>query len=232
MLVKTLTADVKDVDEKGQVKFQFSQFDFIDSDKDITYSGAFVKTMQENRKRIKHFKNHIRNQTPGVIKDLYETKEGAFAVTQLILGDGTKGDPGTTLAWDTYSEYKAGAITEHSYGYDIIKADPRTTINGIEGVQGLRELKLDEVTSLNAWGASEMTPTLDVKNLKESDLDSVVSLLKKLESLKKGDFSDEYFAKLENKIAAVQKYLTSLREPPVHSLEPVEYILQHSKMFN
>ena len=218
MLIKSISSEVKDVDEaRGIVKFYFSIFGNIDSDGDITMQGAFAKTIKENFKRIKHFKNHSRWDAPGVIQELYEDNTGGVAVSKLILD--------SQLGKDTFAEYKAGAITEHSFGYEIMKSEFEDIEN--RRVQKLLELKLNEVSSLTAWGANALTETLDVKNEKE-----LFAYLEKLESLKKGDFSDEYFAKLENKIAAVQKYLTSLREPPVHSLEPVEYILQHSKMFN
>jgi len=217
MLVKSVSSEVKDLDEKGLVKFYFSFFDNVDSDGDITHKGAFTKSIKENRKRIKHFKNHHWTETPGVLKELYEDEKGAIAVSQLILG--------TQLGKDTYEEYRAGAITEHSFGYEIVNSD-KETIEEKE-VQHLRELKLDEVSSLNSWGANEMTDTLDVKNQ-----DQVMKFLESLEALKKGEFSDEYFEKLENKIAVVQKYLESLREPPQHSIEPVDYILKHSRVLN
>lgn len=197
MLTKTLSAEVKDMD-KGLVKFQFSMFDFVDTDQDITRKGAFKRTMKNNFNRIKHFKNHDRWSAPGVIKELFETEEGAFAVSQLILG--------STLGKDTYEEYKAGAITEHSYGYDIMKANQITVED--KQVQELVELRLKEVSSLTAWGASEHTPTLEVKNEKE-----IMNYLEELEQLKKGDFSDEYFKELYNRIAVVTEYLKALSDP-------------------
>jgi len=226
MLVKSITAEVKDLDEKGMVKFYFSVFGNVDSDRDITEKGAFAKTISDwknsNKKRIRHFKNHRWDQTPGVLQDLFEDDKGGVAVSKLILG--------TQLGKETYEEYKAGAITEHSFGYEIVASNFEDSDGG--KIQHLTELKLEEVSSLNSWGANAMTDTLDVKNLKEADLDKVIALLEKLEALKKGDFTDEYFEKLENKIVAVQKYLASLREPLKHSIEPVEYILEHSRVLN
>ena len=215
MLVKSITAEVKDLDEKGMIKFYFSVFGNLDSDRDITEPGAFAKTISDwknsNKKRIRHFKNHRWDQTPGVLQDLFEDDKGGVAVSKLILG--------TQLGKETYEEYKAGAITEHSFGYEIIESEWEDI--GGEKIQHLKQLKLEEVSSLNSWGANAMTDTLDVKNLKEEDLDKVIALLEKLEALKKGDFTDAYFEKLENKIAAVQKYLASLKEPLKHSIEPV-----------
>lgn len=221
MLTKTISADVKDIDEKGMVKFYFSIFGNIDSDGDITEKGAFAKTIADwknsNKKRIRHFKNHRWDQTPGVLQDLFEDEKGGIAISKLILG--------TQLGKETHEEYKAGAITEHSFGYDIIESEFEETEGG--KIQHLKQLKLEEVSSLTAWGANEMTDTLDVKNE-----DQVIKILEKLESLKKGDFSDAYFEKLEIKIAAVQKALASLREPPTHSDEPIKLILEHSTLFN
>jgi len=224
MLFKSISAEVKDLDEKGMVKFYFAFFGNVDSDGDITEKGAFSKTIADwknsNKKRIRHFKNHRWDQTPGVLQDLFEDEKGGVAVSKLILG--------TQLGKETYEEYKAGAITEHSFGYDIIESE----FEEVEGgkIQHLKQLKLEEVTSLNSWGANPLTEVLDVKTLKE---DQIIAILEKLESLKKGDFSDEYFEKLEIKIAAVQKYLESLREPKSFTLsEPVEYALKHSTLFN
>ena len=217
-MIKTISAEVKDIDEKGLVKFYFSIFGNEDSDGDITHKGAFLKTIEENFKRIKHMKNHRWDQTPGVLKELLEDDKGAIAISQLILG--------STLGKDTYAEYKAGAITEHSFAYDIMKSDFED-ING-RRIQHLRELKLDEVSSLNSWGANALTETIDVKNE-----DQVIKYLESLEKSKKGDFSDNYFEKLEIKIAAVQKHLESLREPDMSTLtEPIKRALQHSALFN
>lgn len=223
MLTKTITAEIKELDDKGLVKFYFSYFGNVDADGDITEPGAFAKTISDwknsSKKRIKHFKNHRWDQTPGVLQDLYEDEKGGVAVSKLILG--------TQLGRDTYEEYKAGAISEHSFGYDVIDS-VQETIDGERQIRRLKELKLEEVSSLNSWGANSMTDVLDVKNE-----DQVIKLLEKLESLKKGDFTDSYFEKLENKIAAVQKVLKSLRRPDTfHLPESIETALKHSALFN
>ena len=220
-LIKSIQAEVKDIDDKGLVKFYFSVFGNLDSDGDIVEKGAFLKTINDwktaNKKRVRHFKNHRWDQTPGVLQELYEDDKGAVAVSQLILG--------TQLGKETYEEYRAGAIDQHSFGYDIIKSEWEGEDK--DKVQRLMELKLNEVSSLNSWGANLETSTIDIKNQ-----DQVIEYLAKLEKLKKGDFSDNYFEKLETKIAAVQAHLASLREPGDHSDEPIKRILQHSALFN
>jgi HK97 family phage prohead protease len=221
MFTKSITAEVKDLDDKGLVKFYFSIFSNIDLDNDITEPGAFAKTISDwkssNKKRIRHFKNHRWDQTPGVLQDLYEDEKGGVAVSRLILG--------TQLGKETYEEYKAGAITEHSFGYDIIESFFEETENG--KIQHLKQLKLEEVSSLNSWGANAMTDVIDMKNK-----DQIMKLLEKLENLKKGDFTDQYFEKLEIKIAAVQKVLKPLAKPGNHFAEPIKTALKHSTLFN
>lgn len=221
MLTKTVSAEIKDLDEKGLVKFYFSIFGNTDSDRDIIEPGAFAKTISDwknaKKKRIKHFKNHRWDQVPGVLQDLFEDEKGGVAVSQLALN--------TITGKDTYEEYRAEIITEHSFGYEIVASNFEETDAG--KIQHLTELKLEEVSSLTAWGANALTDVLDVKNQ-----DQVLGVLEKLESLKKGDFSDEYFEKLEDKIAAVQKVLQSLREPGDHSQEPILDLFRHSSLFN
>ena len=111
---KVFTGEVKELDEKGIVTFYFNAFDNVDSDNDMSRKGAFIKTMSDQKGRVKHFKNHNIYQTPGVIKELGEDSRGAWARSALIMS--------TTLGRETYEEYKAGAITEHSFGYDVIKS--------------------------------------------------------------------------------------------------------------
>ena len=223
MLIKSISAEVKDIDEKGLIKFYFSVFGNVDSDNDITEKGAFTKTINDwkgaNRKQIRHFKNHRWDKTPGVLQELFEDDKGAVAVSQLILG--------TQLGKETHEEYKAGAIDQHSFGYEVIKSEMEERENGKIQIQHLIELKLNEVSSLNSWGANDQTFTLDVKNQ-----DQVIKYLDTLEALKKGDFTDTYFEKLEQKIAAVHRHLVSLTEPSNHSDEPIMRALKHSTLFN
>ena len=179
---KHLSFDLKDDNDKGEIAFYFSKFDVKDSDKDIVQKGAFKRTSQ-NIKRIKHAYNHNIYQIPGVIKSIQEDDKGAFAVSQLALK--------TKLGNDVYEQYKAGIITEHSYGFDIIKTekdeDKEATL--------IKEIKLYEVSSLTAWGANEHTNVIDIKSM-----DYLEMLLK----------MDKYDDKIVIKIKEVLNYLQSL----------------------
>ena len=145
---KKLEYDIKDIDDKRIVTFYYNAFGNEDSDGDITNESTHTKTQKEGIKRVKHFKNHNYTLTPGVIKELGTDSFGAWARSQLIMK--------TQLGADTYEEYKAGAITEHSFGFDILSRDK-------EDKRLITEVKLWEVSSLSHWGANEMTPVIDIK---------------------------------------------------------------------
>lgn len=210
---KTVDLEVKDVDEKGQVLFYFSAFGIKDSDGDITRKGTFTKTINENIKRIKHLKNHNTTQTPGVIKEMGEDEYGAWALSQLILK--------TQLGKDTYEEYKAGAITEHSYGYDTIKEKEDTELKA----NILEELKVYELSSLNFLGANPDTYTVDVKNEKQLLLE-----FDKLLKLKQGDFTDEYLEKIETKMKQIIEHIESLHTEGPSPFDAVRYLRENLKM--
>ena len=201
-MIKSLVRELKDIDSKGFVRFYFNAFEIEDSDGDITEKGSFKKSMQENRARIKHFKNHNINLVPGVIKELGEDTIGAWAGSQLILK--------TQLGSDTYEEYKAGAITEHSFGFDVVKRDE-------EDKKRLVEMKLHEVSSLTHWGANQFTPVIDVKDEKQ-----LLKELDKLCKLSKGDFTDDYLLGVETKINEILKHLQSLKNEPLSTEGPLD----------
>jgi len=214
--LKICDKGLKDLDEKGTVTFYFNAFDNVDSDNDVTRKGAFSKTMNDNKGRIKHFKNHNIYQTPGVIKELGEDEIGAWARSQLIIG--------TQLGKDTYEEYKAGAITEHSFGYDILKS-----LKNPQGYRELTEVRLWEVSSLTAWGANEKTPMVDVKNEK-----ALMDELDKLCRLAKGDFTDEYLDKVQKKIDEILTHLKTLKtttfEPGDKPFNGIVYLKNNLKL--
>lgn len=217
--LKVYSGGVKDLDEKGIVTFYFNAFDNVDSDKDMTRPGAFVKTITDNKGRIKHFKNHNIYQSPGVIKEMGEDTSGAWARSALILG--------TQIGRETYEEYKAGAITEHSFGYDVIKSTKNPA-----GYRELTELKVWEVSSLNAWGANQNTPMIDVKNEKE-----LLLQLELLLKLSKGDFTDSYLEQLEKKINEISGHLITLKtstpsEPGDKPLDVLAYLKTNCKILN
>jgi len=202
MLTKSNNFELKDFDQKkGIVTFYFSAFGNRDSDGDVIENGAFKKTFEENMSRIKHFKNHDPYKTPGRILELQEDTKGAYAISQLVK---------TTLGRDTLIEYEEGIITEHSMGFNVIKEE----IDQFEGVNKIKELRLWEVSSLNAWGANSMTNTVGVKSASE-----IIELIKKLNKvLTNTNISDEGGERLQKELKTLSELLKSL-DPP-EAVEP------------
>lgn len=221
--IKRFEGGVKDIDEKGIVTFYFSAFNNFDSDNDKTLPGAFLKTFSENKDRVRHFKNHDSRLAAGVIKELGEDSYGAWARSQLILG--------TQTGRDTYEEYKAGAIKEHSFGYEYIKYSDQPDPNDkYRRLRTVSEYKLWEVSSLTSWGANELTSVIDVKNEK-----SISEYLDMLMKLQKGQFTDEYLLQVESKMNECLQYLqtlktTTLNKPEDEPFDAIKYLQDNLKI--
>lgn len=157
MLYKGGNTEIVDVDEKGTVVFYASIFGNKDSYRDIVMPGAFSKTIAENGKNIKHYKNHDGRQMPGVITELEEDAKGLKAKSNLILG--------TQVGRETYEEYKAmaaaGKSMPHSFGYWTIKSD----YDKFRDANLLRELKVEEVSTLTLRPANDEAVMVAIKSM-------------------------------------------------------------------
>ncbi len=204
-IYKSNEAKVKDVDtKKGLVKAFYTVFGNIDSDKDIVEPGASAKTIRERgpegSDRIKHFKWHDVREVPGRLQELGEDEFGGWFVSKMS---------NSTLGKDTLIQYQEGIISEHSFGFQIIKEDEDES-----GINHIREFKLWEVSSLTAWGANSLTRTDYVKDIKDEK-----ELLKAIETITKhlqvGRFSDELLSNLEQKYTDLTIIYNSLitKEP-------------------
>jgi HK97 family phage prohead protease len=216
-LYKPSIIELKDFDQKkGLVTFYFASFETRDSDNDIIEQGAYKKTIEENKARLKHFKNHNPLQVPGVITRIEEDTKGAFSTSQLAK---------TTLGRDTLIEYEAGIITEHSQGFNTIQEEFDT----MEGVNRIKEIRLWEVSSLTHWGANENTPTVDVKSLSDP--------IKMFESLNyilhKSQISDERGEKLNELYNELGTFIKSLGEDqPPKGTEDKKPIIEDVDLLN
>lgn len=216
-LYKPSTIELKDFDQnKGLVTFYFAAFGNRDSDNDIIEQGAYKKTIEENKARLKHFKNHNPLEVPGVVTRIEEDTQGAFATSQLAK---------TTLGRDTLIEYEAGIITEHSQGFNTINEEFDT----MEGVNRIKEIRLWEVSSLTHWGANENTPTVDVKSLSDP--------IKMFESLNyilhKSQISDERGEKLNELYNELGTFIKSLGEDqPPKGTEDKKPIIEDVDLLN
>lgn len=173
---KNLPALVVDTDEKeGIVTEIVAVFGNIDDGGDIIHPGAFKKTIVENFHRVKVLDQHktdsvlrvigkplslreiSKNELPKELKDRYPDAVGGLeAKTQYLID--------TPEGLGVFKRIDKGAVTERSFGYDIVQADVSKVV--VEGktkvVTNLRELRLWEISPV-IWGMNPATMTVDVK---------------------------------------------------------------------
>jgi uncharacterized protein len=192
-ILKSFEQSVKDVDTvQGIVSGYFSKFGNKDSDGDIIQKGSYTKTIQENFKRIKHLLDHDRTKAVGVIQELKEDDYGLYYVSKA--GRHTLGQDFLKMAED-------GIITEHSVTIVPIKQKQSEELKA----NIITEVKMMEGSSLQFWGANEMTPIVGVKS--ESDLFDLINVLEK--ALRNGTYSDETFKQIEKRYNGLKDIFTS-----------------------
>jgi len=201
---KNLSQGIADVDvKKGIVTGYFSSFDNMDSDGDVIRKGAFTKTINENFARVRHLLDHDATKAVGKIQLLQEDQKGLYYESKAGRH---------TLGRDFLLMVEDGLITEHSIGFVTIKQKNMGSFNEIS------EVKLYEGSSLQGWGANEMTPITGMKNF-ETVSQMMDNILK---AIKNGKYTDETFAKLELQFLQLQKELAELKEASVETPEPSE----------
>jgi HK97 family phage prohead protease len=201
---KNLSQGIADVDvKKGIVTGYFSSFDNMDSDGDVIRKGAFTKTINENFARVRHLLDHDATKAVGKILLLQEDQKGLYYESKAGRH---------TLGRDFLLMVEDGLITEHSIGFVTIKQ------KNMGGYNEISEVKLYEGSSLQGWGANEMTPITGMKNF-ETVSQMMDNILK---AIKNGKYTDETFAKLELQFLQLQKELAELKEASVETPEPSE----------
>jgi hypothetical protein len=204
LIYKNLNQGISDVDvKKGIVTGYFSSFDNMDSDGDVIRKGAFTKTIQENFQRVRHLLDHDATKAVGKILSLNEDNKGLYYESKAGRH---------TLGRDFLLMVEDGLINEHSIGFVTIKQKKQGHYNEIS------EVKLYEGSSLQGWGANEMTPITGMKSY-ESVSQMMDNILK---AIKNGKYTDETFAKLELQLLQLHKELESFKELSVETPEPSE----------
>lgn len=218
---KNVIASVSDLDEeKGIVVVAANAIGNIDAHKDISLPGSFTKTLSENFKRVKWFKNHNQNELIGV--PIEGSEDGNYLK---IKG---KINLDKELGRDIYADYKLyaefGRTLEHSIGVDAIKKE---TKNGIRNVS---EWKLWEYSTLTNWGANENTPMLSMKAAYTQE--DLVSEIEWLEiKLRKGDFTDNKFIQIESQLKSL-KTLVMKPSNDTSKTQPLTTIIAAIDTFN
>ena len=192
-------SSIYDLDEKqGIVKIRVSAFGNVDSYNDIMDKKAFNKTISDfksaGRSRIKHLKNHDWTDLLGLPLEMTASNSGLDIVSKMnIQKQSVK---------DVYADYifmsENGNTLEHSIGYLTVNEEKSE-----EGYNVLKEVNLKEYSTLDFHGANGETPLLDIKQM-----------------IQKGDYSDEKYVALENKIKELESKIDALR--PLDAPEPQE----------
>lgn len=188
-LQKKFASEVKDLDDqKGVVRAFANAYNNEDSDGDISHPSSFVKTVSENFKKIRVYRNHNQTEMVGVPKELNpHDPYGLDTVTQFNLN--------TSLGKDMYQDVKLitenGQDADLSIGYRVIRRDQKNS-------KMILEYMLKEYSFLTSWGANPLAVATGVKSL-----DSVSALMEHLTKMYNLPYSDERLVKVENILKAL-----------------------------
>lgn len=149
-------------------------FNNIDSYGDIIESGAFNKTIQENRNRVKVLWQHDTNMPIGKPIEMYEDSRGLYVKAQISMTD---------IGKNAMILMRDGVVDEMSIGYDVIKDEYK----GRNRV--LKELRLWEFSPVT-FAANEKAKITSAKNLNEllydiknADRNEIKNAIQKLNEL-------------------------------------------------
>lgn len=128
-----------------------SYFNNIDSYGDIIQKGAFTKTLQDNKNRIKILWQHDTREPIGLPMKMMEDDNGLYVEGKISMTE--TGKKAMTLMKD-------GVITEMSIGYDVIKDDYK------DNKRILKELRLWEFSPVT-FGANDKAKITQAKSFDE-----------------------------------------------------------------
>lgn len=139
--------------DKNTFEGYFSIKGNVDDGQDRVMSGAFTKTFQENKKRIKGLYMHDFYKPFSKPVELFEDSKGAFVKGTISL-----------CSWgqDIKILMADGVVDEMSFGYDAIKYD-FTNENNTK-IRNLRELKVWEYSPVT-FGMNSQTSINSVKSI-------------------------------------------------------------------
>jgi HK97 family phage prohead protease len=183
-LTKDFQSEIKDLDSTlGYVKAYANAYNNEDSDSDISAPGSFSKTVSENIKKLRVYKNHDTRLLVGVPKAIDANDSyGLMTETQFQMN--------TDLGKDMFNDVKL--ITDNnqdadlSIGYRVIRRDQKDR-------RIITEYALKEYSFLTSWGAN---PLATVQGLK--GVDSVSKIIDHLTKMYNLPYSDARLAQVEN----------------------------------
>jgi len=225
---KNYDATINDLDvNNGIVTGYFSKFGNIDRDEDMIMPGAFAKSIQErgpksNKPEIAFLWQHDMYKPLGKLVDLREDGYGLYFEAKVS---------DTSYGQDALKLYRDGVITQHSIGFQTIKAIEEQ--DGDKEVNKILEVKLWEGSAVT-FGANPDTPFIGFKAYTFEEKQDRVKLLVKC--LKNGDYTDEMFSLIEFellKLTSVESVIekeadtiTSVKNNPIDEIYEFKKLLK------
>lgn len=209
-LTKDHHSEVKELDEKkGYVEAIANAYNNEDSDGDISHPGSFMKTVSENRRKLRVYKNHDTTLLVGVPKELRpEHPDGLFTGTQFNMD--------TDLGRDMFNDVKLihsnGQDADLSIGYRVVRRDQKNS-------KIITEYALREYSFLTSWGANPNAIVLGAKGLNTST--DIITYLTKMYNL---PYSDA-------RLKQVEDILKSLDVAPTQDTQQSEPIKSIYSLF-
>lgn len=216
-LTKNIGTEVADVNSKGIVTIQVTQFDKFDSDNDRLMKGALNKTWKEG-KQI-HLVDHRLGMMTFVGLPVKKDPQSGIIESKLNLNK--------QVAKDLFEDYKFslenGRSLQHSHGFMPVKGKYEENEKG--GLDFFEIKQMEYSTVL--FGAVEDTPVHSIKSM--TDANELLELLEM--KLKTMNISDEYAKVIEKNIKDLKTIIKGEPLQDTH-LEPSIDTQGVSEMFN
>jgi len=203
---KKFLSEIKDLDPtKGVVEAYANAYNNEDSDGDISAYGSFVKTVSENIRKLRVYKNHDRKLMIGVPKeiDAYDTY-GLKTVTQFNMNT----ELGKDMFYDVKLTTDNNQDADLSIGYSVVQRDTKNS-------KIIKEYNLKEYSFLTSWGSNSLAFATGIKSVNNSK--EFIELLTKMYNI---PYSDARLIQVED----ILKSLTLEPLDDTHKVEPIEQI--------
>lgn len=201
---KSFNYKIKAVDEAENIVEGYGAFfDNMDSYRDIIKKGSFLKTIAENRERMKFLWQHDMAEPIGKFLEMFEDENGLYIKAKISNTD--VGSKAMQLIRD-------GVLDEMSIGYETIKDEYDRQNN----VRYIKEVKLYEV-SIVTIAANSLAKVTAYKN-ENAKLDSRLAFV--VNEIKEGRvISKSNMKKLNEVLKLLESIVGTIDEEP-KSFEP------------
>ena len=199
MHLKAFPADFK-TNAKREFHGHAAVFGNRDSHGDIIQPGAFTRTLNNDRGRIKVLWQHDPSNPIGKPVEMHEDETGLFVKARIA---------DTTAGRDAMALIDAEIVTELSIGFSTVVEE----FDNEKEVRLLREVKLFEFSPVT-WASNELARITAVKQA--SDLDAVLDVLDRLKWTSGRVESERLRGRIKTAITNLDQLLID-QNPPVAS---------------